>query len=58
MVWTELVGKKIKILFDDNGKVLIKIGVLKDTDDKYVRLISDTRDELIPHSKIVRCEVL
>lgn len=34
--FTKLIGKKVKVLFLDNGKTKVVIGTLKTVDDNYI----------------------
>lgn len=55
-VW---IGKRIKVIFQDSNKVLIKIGVCKSYDSVFLNLDNDTGiNEIIPLSRILRIEVL
>ena len=55
-VW---LGKRIKVIFQDSNKVLIKIGVCKSYDAVFLNLDNETGiNELIPLNRILRIEVL
>ena len=52
-----LTGKKIKLYFDDMGKVLVKFGIVISESIVFVEIKTEKGIEAIPTSKIVRCEV-
>ena len=53
-----LTGKKIKLFFDDLGKVLVKIGVVVSESPIFIEIRTERGLEAIPTNKIVRAEVL
>lgn len=55
---TGLTGKKVKIFFDDTGKVLIKEGTIISEDIVFVQIKTFRGLEAIPTNHIIRVEVL
>jgi hypothetical protein len=53
-----LTGKKVRLFFDDTGKVLVKQGVIVSESPIFVEIKTERGLEAIPTLKIVRCEVL
>ena len=53
--WT---GKKMRVLFDDSGKVLSKVGEITFYDPVFCEMKTERGIEVIPISKIIRMEVL
>ena len=52
-------GKKVKLIFQDYSKTLIKYGIVKSADLNFVTLEHDTGLlEIIPTSRVLRIEVL
>ena len=53
------IGKRIKLIFQDSGKVLVKIGICKEYDSVFLTLENQTGiNEVIPLNRILRIEVL
>ena len=52
-----LIGKRVKLFFDDTGKVLVKIGVIVDQDVCYTQIRVDGKIQAIPTNHVVRMEV-
>ncbi len=52
-----LIGKRVKLFFDDTGKVLCKEGVIVSEGETFVEIKTYRGLEGIPTIKIVRCEV-
>ena len=55
MDWT---GKKMRIIFDDMGKTISKVGVVTFYDPVFVEIETERGIEVIPVSKIIRMEVI
>jgi len=53
--WT---GLKMRIIFDDLGKTISKIGVITFYDPVFVEVKTERGIEIIPTNKIIRMEVL
>ena len=53
--WT---GLKMRIIFDDLGKTISKIGVITFYDPVFVEVKTERGIEVIPTNKIIRMEVL
>lgn len=53
-----LVGKRVKLFFDDMGKVLCKQGEIISEDIVFVQIKCEFGIQAIPTSKVVRVEVL
>ena len=53
-----LTGKKVRIFFDDMGKVLVKEGTIISESLIFVEIKTVKCLEAIPTSKIVRVEVI
>lgn len=53
-----LIGKKVKLFFDDTGKVLVKIGLIIDQDICYTQIKTEYGIQAIPTNHVVRVEVL
>lgn len=52
-----LVGKKVKIFFDDGNKVSYKEGTLKNINSDYVEFVNvHDETELINYDRVVRIE--
>lgn len=54
---TGLTGKKVKLFFDDMGKVLCKVGVIVSEEVTFTQIKTEFGVQAIPTSKIVRMEV-
>ena len=52
-----LVGSRVKLFFDDTGKVLCKEGVIISEENVFVQIRTARGIEAIPTNKIVRMEV-
>ena len=52
-----LVGCRVKLFFDDMGKVLCKEGVIISEDVSYTQLRTEFGVQAIPTCKVVRMEV-
>jgi hypothetical protein len=52
-----LTGKRVKIFFDDMGKVLVKQGTILSEDSLFIQIQTFIGTEAIPYSKVVRVEV-
>lgn len=55
---TGLIGKRVKLFFDDTGKVLVKIGEIVDQDVCYTQIRTEQGVQAIPTNHVVRVEVL
>ncbi len=53
-----LIGKRVKLFFDDTGKVLVKIGTIVDQDVCYTQIRTEFGVQAIPTNHVVRMEVL
>lgn len=53
-----LAGKRVKLWFDDMGKVLFKQGVIVSEDLVFTQIKENGIIQVIPTSKIVRMEVV
>ena len=53
-----VVGKKVKIVFDDGEKVNYRDGMLISQSELFFELRTDKGTELIPVARVVRIEVL
>lgn len=53
-----LIGKKVKLFFNDMGKVLVKVGVIVGEDVSFTQIKIDERIQAIPTCNVVRMEVL
>lgn len=52
-------GKKVKLIFDDKNGPTPKVGIIEDSDDKYIYIKQSGRNqEAIPHSRVLRLELL
>ena len=58
MAGNELIGKKVRILFEDLGRSSSKVGVVVSQDNSFVQIKTNMRIEFIPVSKIIRIEEL
>lgn len=59
MAEDSLVGKKVKVFFDDGNKVVYKPGILKYINSGYLELLNDSNElEIINFSRVVRIEEL
>ena len=52
-----LVGKRVKLFFDDMGKVLVKEGTIVSEDVTFTQIRTSFGVQAIPTCKIVRMEV-
>ena len=52
-----LVGCRVKLFFDDMGKVLCKEGVIISEDVSYTQIRTEYGVQAIPTSRVVRMEV-
>lgn len=52
-----LVGKSVKLFFDDMGRVLCKEGVLISEDVSYTQIKTEYGVQAIPTCRVVRMEV-
>lgn len=56
VVW---IGKKVKLVFQDSEKVLIKFGVVSAYDNSFINFSNENGiNEIIPVNRILRLEVL
>lgn len=53
----EYLGKLVKVAYNDDSSVSIKLGILKKYDDKFLYLEIKGEVIFIPISRIVRVEV-
>ena len=53
-----LSGKRVKLFFDDMGRVLCKDGVITSENSIFIQIQTDKGIEAIPTNKVVRVEVL
>lgn len=53
-----LIGKRIKLFFDDTGKVLVKEGIIIDDSGAYTQIKTPQGVQAIPTQNVVRVEVL
>ena len=58
MLKMEWSGKKMRIIFDDLGKTLSKVGEVLSSDPVFVEIETERGIEVIPVSKIIRMEVI
>ena len=54
----DLVGKKVKLIFEDLKTTIIKIGVVKEISNDFVTIKTEVKTEIIPKARILRMEVL
>ena len=54
----ELVGKRVKIIFNDGKSNVTKIGTVVLYDSMFLFLKGETKEEGLPISNIIRMEVL
>lgn len=54
----DLLGKRVRLLFDDLGRSTSKIGIILSSDSIFVQIQTDNKIEFIPTSKLIRVEVL
>ena len=52
------IGKRVKLIFQDSEKVLIKIGIIQQASAEFVNIKTDIGIEIIPTSRVLRMEVL
>lgn len=55
---TGLTGKRVKLFFDDTGKVLVKTGKIVSEGEIFTQIETCRGLEVIPTNHIVRMEVL
>ena len=55
---SDLIGKKVKLIFQDLNKTLIKIGVVKEISNDFVTIKTDKKTEIIPNSRVLRMEII
>lgn len=54
-----LIGSKVKLFFDDTGKVLVKVGIiLEGTNSDFTIIETEQGVQAIPTNHVVRMEVL
>ena len=53
-----LTGKKVRLFFDDMGKVLCKEGIIISEEVTFTQIDTYNGVQAIPTSKIVRMEIL
>lgn len=53
-----LIGKRVKLFFDDTGKVLVKEGIIIDDTGAYTQIKTSQGVQAIPTQNVVRVEVL
>ena len=53
-----LVGKKVKLVFDDRDKVSVAYGIITGYSDNFIFLNSNESDQAISKNKIIRIEVI
>jgi len=53
-----IIGKKAKLVFQDNEKVLVKEGTIIQIDGNFTMIDLGTKIELIPTQRILRIEVM
>ena len=56
-IWKEFIGKKVKVLVQDEHDVKKKIGVLKNISETHLFLDIGERVDIILLTKIIRVEV-
>ena len=54
----ELIGRKVRIIFNDLGKSSSKVGLVLSQDSNFVEIKTEQRIEFIPICKIIRMEVV
>lgn len=52
----ELIGKKVRILFEDLGTSRSKVGEIISQNTSFIEIKTDNRTEFIPIVKIIRIE--
>lgn len=53
-----LIGKDVKLFWDDFGKVVVKIGVIVAESSNFIEIKTERGIEAIPMIKVVRIEVI
>ena len=53
-----LIGKEVKLFWDDFGKVVVKIGIIENESSNFISIKTDRGLEAIPMIKVVRIEVI
>ena len=54
-----LIGKRVKIIFQDAEKVLMKFGVVSSYDNSFINFKNDNGiNEVIPMTRVLRMEIL
>lgn len=54
----DVIGKKVRLIFDDLGQSRSKVGVIISKDELFIQIQTDNKKEFIPISKLIRLEVL
>ena len=57
--WSDKIGKKVKIIFDDGLRINVKIGIILSVSSSHLFIKnSDNEEEGLSLSRIIRIEVL
>ncbi|GAG81153.1 unnamed protein product, partial [marine sediment metagenome] len=54
----DLVGQRVRLIFEDLGQSNSKIGVIISENNNFVEIKTDNKTEYIPIVKIIRMEIL
>ena len=55
---SELIGKQVKLFFDDGQKVNCYVGIIKEFSNSHVVFLSDGKENIIPLVRVIRMEVM
>lgn len=52
-----IIGKKIKLIWEDKNKALIKVGIVRNITPEFITIKTERKLEMIPIKRIVRIEM-